>query len=715
MNLLHAAPPHPDFSLILSFERITVTQRGTDSWMPLGEAPVDDNVTAALTALVEQSGRPAPYRALLLLPPEQIRFMTVPGHLDRDAVLGALDGATPYAVADLVVDFEHVDGHTRIAAVAAETLTEVEDFARNAGFEPVAFTGVPGDGGFAKGADFGAPPGVDPAPAEPLPAFTTSRDIPPRHSEETIRPLAATGRIASLAPAGDPPDPAPSEEKSAATTARDDPSPLAAVESLMHRPAPTDKTPPAAPPKSAPKPAQKPAPAQKAEPSPKIGARPEPQPRKSGGLRYAGMALAALAVVGLGAWAALDTDPEPAPEAALQTTEADATPLQSDTPAAETEAEVETASSDAVEPEAPAAQDMPLATAPLIESEEAGAFSPDAIDPQVALLPDPATEQAPPSIPTPAEGALLYDHTGILQAAPTPPAPPPGETLDALYSPSIDAPSPANDAVALPSTDTFATDLPPGTLASPAPAGTAFDLGPDGRVQPTVEGALTPEGVTVYLGPPPIVPPETPDRSDQSRLQEATDEAVRTAALSGRVPLPRPDGLVEANERTRFGGRSVSELSSIPPLVRPEGTKAAAEIDTTPTAQAVAVSRLPRNRPADLAAQAQAKAPAAPAPAAAAVAAPAPAPAAVSPRIPSAASVARAATTTNVINMRDVNLIGIFGSASNRRALIRLSNGRLQKVTVGDELDGGRVAAIGDGEVRYVKRGRNHVLRMPSG
>ena len=44
-----------------------------------------------------------------------------------------------------------------------------------------------------------------------------------------------------------------------------------------------------------------------------------------------------------------------------------------------------------------------------------------------------------------------------------------------------------------------------------------------------------------------------------------------------------------------------------------------------------------------------------------------------------------------------------------------LSNGRLQNVKVGDRLDGGRVAAIGEDELRLTKSGRNIVLRVPRG
>jgi len=88
---------------------------------------------------------------------------------------------------------------------------------------------------------------------------------------------------------------------------------------------------------------------------------------------------------------------------------------------------------------------------------------------------------------------------------------------------------------------------------------------------------------------------------------------------------------------------------------------------------------------------------------------------ATAPSNPSRTSVARAATEKNAVNLREVNLIGVYGSSGSRRALVRLANGRYKKVKVGDNLDGGRVAAIGDSELRYVKRGQAVVLRMPKG
>ncbi|MEC9310704.1 MAG: hypothetical protein VYA97_03010, partial [Pseudomonadota bacterium] len=72
-------------------------------------------------------------------------------------------------------------------------------------------------------------------------------------------------------------------------------------------------------------------------------------------------------------------------------------------------------------------------------------------------------------------------------------------------------------------------------------------------------------------------------------------------------------------------------------------------------------------------------------------------------------------TLRNAINLNRINLIGVYGQPSDRRALVRLSNGRYRKVKVGDRIDGGRVLAIGDASLRYQKNGRNLTLDMPKG
>jgi len=88
------------------------------------------------------------------------------------------------------------------------------------------------------------------------------------------------------------------------------------------------------------------------------------------------------------------------------------------------------------------------------------------------------------------------------------------------------------------------------------------------------------------------------------------------------------------------------------------------------------------------------------------------APRAVAPAGPTGGAVAQNATLDNAINLRDVNLIGIYGGSSDRRALVRLGNGRYVRVTVGDRLDGGRVTAISAGALSYTKSGRALTLEV---
>jgi L-fucose isomerase-like protein len=83
------------------------------------------------------------------------------------------------------------------------------------------------------------------------------------------------------------------------------------------------------------------------------------------------------------------------------------------------------------------------------------------------------------------------------------------------------------------------------------------------------------------------------------------------------------------------------------------------------------------------------------------------------PSIPSNADVARAATQSNALRLREVNLIGVTGTASDRRALVRLPSGRFVRVGVGDRLNGGRVAAIGASTLQYVRSGRTVTLDIP--
>lgn len=404
-----------------------------------------------------------------------------------------------------------------------------------------------------------------------------------------------------------------------------------------------------------------------------------------------------------------------------------------DAPIAPSAVSPDTTASAPTEAEEPAEE---LASLPGLSDTDAAVLDVLRAEPDLTTDTDPTTD-APVDLTDEAK----YAATGIWPVAPDVPDAPFLIDLDDVYLASIDRTDLSQDAVALPSAEALATDTLLDTVTSPASAGTAAVLADDGLVEPTPEGALTPDGVIVYLGRPAIVPPPTP-----ARLESAQEiESQRQEYLAALRPRPRPVDLVESNERANLGGKSLDELAKLRPRLRPKTAKQIAEEDETPTAQAVVVSRLPKSRPRNFASIVE-KAKPKPAPAAAPASTPAPSGStgssttasldstndqgstrtgrtggtsvkggSVKPAAPTPASVARQATLQNAINMQRLNLIGVYGTPSNRRALIRLPSGRYKKVQVGDLVDGGKVVAIGESELRYQKGGRNMTLKIPSG
>ncbi|MFD1343456.1 hypothetical protein [Litorisediminicola beolgyonensis] len=316
-----------------------------------------------------------------------------------------------------------------------------------------------------------------------------------------------------------------------------------------------------------------------------------------------------------------------------------------------------------------------------------------------------------------AEAATVYAATGIWQRAPTAPLEPEASLVEEVYVNSIDPEVGQFDALALPQEPALPGDRIFESPPIPAPAGTVYDLDERGMVRATPEGAINPDRVRVFLGPPPAVPPlREPEPGPEAGVapegtQEETGLVIPDALLEAFRPAGRPGDLIEQTERARLSGNTLQELALFRPLIRPETVKALAERNATATAQAVSVSLSPSTRPSGFARIVEA-ARAAPPPVRVATATAAPR---VVPSVPSSASVSRQATTSNVLNLRKVNLIGVYGQPSSRRALVRLANGRFVKVAIGDRIDGGRVAAIGESELRYVKGGRSVVLSMPRG
>jgi type IV pilus biogenesis protein PilP len=86
---------------------------------------------------------------------------------------------------------------------------------------------------------------------------------------------------------------------------------------------------------------------------------------------------------------------------------------------------------------------------------------------------------------------------------------------------------------------------------------------------------------------------------------------------------------------------------------------------------------------------------------------------ALAPQTPSAALAGAAATERVGLARGRVSLIGVFGAASGRHALLLLPNGNVERVQAGDRIQGVQVASIGDDSVRLRRGGRDTLLRLP--
>ncbi|MFC3615905.1 hypothetical protein ACFORG_19305 [Lutimaribacter marinistellae] len=777
----------PAFALSLSFEGISLLHRAAGGWRRVGDVALDTaDLAGALSGLREKALRLEPQvTSKLVIPNEQIKYLTVEtGSLDDPAriaaVEAALEGATPYALADLAYDMSPEGDVTHVAAVARETLDEAEAFAREHGFDPLSYVAIPGENPFLGEPFFGpahdvaeltGSAAVDPdgiaivviGEAEIPPTETPAEEAP---APPTVDPFAKAEAVADPEPEAAPEpaekaiapvigftsrrgkteDDTPAAPVHAPATRSDLPD-TAPTEKPKSEPEPPTESKPVETPPSPAKPVAAPvlapeldlpdlpqtaapqahavagpvpastgfaaaqAPADEAERLTIFGAR-ESNRATRGKPRYLGLALSVALLIflaGVALWAALFLDdgvtglfrsePETTEVAQTQISEDPQEPAPESAPqATSTEAEAP------VEPAAAAPE--VLASLPQDEtlSETDGAVldalrqAPRVVAPLADELADTEPEETAPA------QQALYAATGIWPNAPEVPELPGLISLDDVYIASIDRRDLSQDAVALAPAQAFDTDVQMTSLVTPSAAGASFELDARGLVTPTPEGTLNPDGILVHAGPPPLVPPATPVRFEEEPEIDAARER-----LAGFRPRVRPDALVEQNERFQLGGRTREELAGVRPKLRPESLQQQVQEATpsaaTPTENAIAASTVPKLRPKDLEKQAEQdddepqRVPAR----------------TVKPSSPSPKTVSRQATVNNAINLRKVNLIGVYGTPANRRALVRLPSGRYKKVKVGDRVDGGRVLAIGDSELRYQKGGRNLTLKIPSG
>lgn len=388
--------------------------------------------------------------------------------------------------------------------------------------------------------------------------------------------------------------------------------------------------------------------------------------------------------------------------------------------------------------EAPAAPPV-IATAPEVPAmgndtpELREAAAPTAAPEQLAALPqtappEPATPPADPAIAPDLPPPQIAPETDVAARDNSePPAPP--VLADAGTAPPADAEP--------------ATAEPPATIVF-VPAAIITDV-PEDALHPAARPPLS--DISVALASPslgvfrpedqPDAPPEVATRLDTGTvdLPALSMRPLPTPLLPEAAELAPPADIADTDsppdtDPDLAGTDGAAPVVTIRPVARapgivPEPVDDAAAPDDLASDDPAAIALAPRppGRPADLARQierrreaAAAMTPAAtppgqPAPQPAA-APPAPQPAAA-PQVPQTASVASAATEENELRLNRLSLIGVFGSASSRAALVRAGNGRISRVTVNDPLDGGRVVAIDTTSVRYVKNGRTRVLELP--
>jgi hypothetical protein len=678
----------PRFALSLSFEGIGLEEYAKGASSKIAEAILDkDDFDQRISELSRKAEAMLGdgLRVALILPNEQIKFVSVACPDDADPITinehiqRTMDGATPYPMDELRFDHHLADGILYVAAVALETLKESEEFAKNYGFSPLACIARADTDTFPTEVFFG----LSDAPLGLMPRHSTEE--PEEDVEESAPPVIAFARLDT-----------PEDTTNIASTA---PLPVEARLSLSPEPvSPTAKSIAATIEAII---------AKQGELGAKITAR-IAESNAGQSWRAPAILLLLITLIGGATWAYLRQEPNIAqPEIELLAPEVQQTAgIPDPTPAApsptpETEdvprapiSAMAPPTTDVISPvETESAALHPEGEVELEFADQGTAASSNYADLVLPFLTDPEV------IP---KDALerIYIASGVWALEPNAPTVPDQVTLGDLYVASIDPSFEQQDAIALGSIQNpFADQIflsPP----SPAPEGTVFVLDDRGLVTPSSQGTLSPDGHHVFAGLPNFRPPERPNLIEEPahvaiRLTNtglpinelkprlpptAEEEPVIISAAAGIRPRLRPDDLAtpaaiaEAIASAQAGART----SSVMPRLRPKDLKIPVQTALTPAT---------RNRPSDEAVTRQ----------------------------NSSSFVAAEATLKDAINLRKINVIGIYGSGSNRRAMVRMTTGRRLMVEVGDSLDGGRVAAISDSELRYVKGGRNVVLKIPKG
>ncbi len=709
------------WGLDLDMSAVRLMRRNGDDWVEQAVEKIDSpDIEDRLKKLIAPVVDDGP--VMLFLPRDQILYTLVEldaAHDPQTQIERAMDGRTPYGLDELSIDWDvGTENSVLVAAIARDTLDEAAAFAEVRNLPVAGYSTLFSGDDFPRMPRFDGPNLADEPPAaEPPVAFATAR-VPSRPPEAAVAASAA----AASAKARFTPTPTAAEVAKADVRKPvlqvDDATPVVQVKEPQ---APLDPglpiSAPNAPPRIRTDIAAASVSGHAASLTPPGGSVRIRNSRAPIGT-LAVFAVALLLTIGIAVlvWNYLPMRPATTAETPVDTGALPEALAEDGPPAIVSTEEQETAELDAaaVAPFSEVTRDALLAPEPgegaAIPALLAAAptrLYPATLAPAPALSALPEADVIPPEVRLPSMTASLQTSPPFLG-----PEPDTDETADNVYVSAFEIPDPAADAIALPNVRDLQADSLP-TIAGVEVA-SLNPLPADDPVASAVEQALA----DALVGPGGLI------QTDLAR------------ALPDTAPRARPDRFTDQIERQQFGGRTRAELADLRPPPRPESAQSiAADSASPPSELAVATSITPRTRPATMAAlvsAARVQQEAARVTASAAPTAPdtsgaieaaleedrEPENRAVRPRalaIPTTASVARQATIENAIRLNRINLVGVYGAPSDRRALVRLSSGRYVKVKVGDRVDGGTVRQITDNELYYRKGNRTLSLQVPQG
>ena len=141
----------PAFALDFRNDAVGLLHRSAGGWQMVGSVALDTPDLAEALNYLRSTAlglSPKGITTKLIIPDDQILYTTVtapgPTAAERLAqVTAALEGRTPYDVADLAFDILGDGPEVTVAVIAKETLAEAEAFAVEHRFNPVSFVAVP--------------------------------------------------------------------------------------------------------------------------------------------------------------------------------------------------------------------------------------------------------------------------------------------------------------------------------------------------------------------------------------------------------------------------------------------------------------------------------------------------------------------------------------------------------------------------------------------